>query len=170
MLPIDWSDPNNPRPGKPEVFLRTPFSESEPAFSPDGRWLAYASDESGVLEVYVRSFPGRGGQKQISSGGGIFPTWSRNGRELFYRARDNRIMVASYAAKGDSFVAEKPRVWSQAPIGDTGVWPNFDLAPDGTRFAVLMAAEGTAKEKPPTQVTFLLNFSDELRRRVPVGK
>ena len=80
-------------------------------------------------------------------------------------------MVAAYAATGDSFVAERPRVWSETPIADTAtIWPNFDLASDGKRFAVLVAAEGTAKEKPPTQVTFLLNFFDELRRRVPAGK
>ncbi len=168
VLPIHTEASAGPRPGKPEVFLRTPFNEAQPVFSPDGRWLAYVSDESGVMEVYVRSFPGRGGQRQISSGGGIFPVWSQKGRELFYRTLDNRIMVAAYAATGESLVAERPRVWSETRIADTAtLWPNLDLAPDGKRFAVMMAEEGRGREKQPTQVAVLLNFFDELRRRAP---
>ena len=92
------SDPDHPKPGKPELFLRTPFDETEPAFSPDGRWIAYASNESGRYEVYVRPFPGGApsgsGKWQISTGGGFHPIWSRDGRELFYETlSDNRIMV-----------------------------------------------------------------------------
>jgi serine/threonine-protein kinase len=166
-LPLDLSDPDRPKPGKPELFLRTPFTEVYPAFSPDGHWIAYGSDESGASEVYVRPFPGPGGKWQVSTGGGTMPVWSRNGRELFYRAGSgqNRIMVANYTAKGDAFVADKPRLWSEKQFGVTANYANFDLAPDGKRFAVLMTPEGEG-EKAPSHLNFLLSFFDELRRRV----
>jgi serine/threonine-protein kinase len=77
-------DPARPRLGKPELFLGTPAYESRPAFSPDGRWLAYMSDESGNFEVYVRPFPGPGGRWQISTGGGAYPIWSRAGTDLLF--------------------------------------------------------------------------------------
>jgi serine/threonine-protein kinase len=174
-LPLDISDPERPKPGKPELFLRTPFNEAEPAFSPDGRWIAYTSSESGSNEVYVRPFPGGAssgsGKWQISNGGG-HPIWSRDGRELFYETPDNRIMAATYTAKGDSFAADKPRSWSNTQIMDlfgTGIW-NLDLSPDGKRFAAIPRPEATAEQKRSVHVMVLLNFFDELRRRVPVGK
>ena len=161
-------DAGQPKVGKPEVFLKTPFSERYPAFSSDGRWLAYQSDESGGFEIYVRPFPGGGGKWQVSTGGGVMPVWSRNGRELFYRTMDNRIMVAAYTAAGETFTAGKPRVWSDKRFYSQASFRNFDLAPDGKRFAVLFTAEEEG-EKRPGHVTFLLNFFDEVRRRAPVG-
>ena len=134
--------------------------------------MAYTSDESGAYQVYVRAFPDRGGKWQISNSGGAFPAWSRNGRELFFRALDNRIMVATYTAKGDSFVADKPRVWSDkrlADFGPVGI-PTYDLAPDGRRIAALMPVDAPEEQKAQTHVIFLENFFDELRRRVPTGK
>ena len=98
VLPLDASDPDHPRAGTPELFLRTAANETRPAFSPDGRWVAYLSNETGASEVYVRasaSSPGAAGKWQISSAGGGTPIWSRNGRELFY-LRDSQIMVADY--------------------------------------------------------------------------
>ena len=68
---------------------------------------------------------------QISNAGGMMPVWSRNARELFYRTEDQRILVANYTVNGDTFVAEKPRVWLGAQLANTGLAPNFDLAPDG---------------------------------------
>jgi len=169
------SDPEHPKAGKPEVFLRTQFVEREPAFSPDGRWIAYASTESGRFEVYVRPFPGGApsgsGQWQISTGGGRSPLWSRDGPELFYKSLDNRIMVSTYTAKADSFAANKPRIWSSTEILDPGPgaqW-SLDLAPDGKRFAVFPRPDATGEQKGSVHVTVLLNFFDELRRRVPAG-
>jgi Tol biopolymer transport system component len=95
---------------EPETFLKTLTVSSFPAFSPDGRWIAYASAEGGVYEVYMRAFSDHGVQWQISNDGGVLPAWSRNGHELFYRTKDQRIMVTNYTAKGESFVAGKPRV------------------------------------------------------------
>jgi Tol biopolymer transport system component/tRNA A-37 threonylcarbamoyl transferase component Bud32 len=165
------SDGAGLRAGKPEVFLQTQFNVRSPFFSPDGRWLAYASDESGAYQVYVRAFPDKGGKWQISNGGGVYPVFSRNGRELFFRTEDNRMMVTVYTGKGDSFMADKPRVWSEKTIGDTGLnGINYDVAADGKRIAVLMPVKAPENEKAQTHVVFLENFFDELRRRVPTGK
>lgn len=175
-LPLDVSDPEHPKAGKPELFLRTPFDERGPAFSPDGRWIAYTSGQSGGFEVYVRPFPGGApsgsGKWQISTAGGAHPIWSRNGRELFYETLDNRIMVSTYTAKADSFGADKPLSWSNTQIMElfgTGIW-NLDLSPDGKRFAVIARPEATAEQKGSVHVSVLLNFFDELRRRVPTSK
>ena len=91
-----------------------------------------------------------------------FPIWSRNGHELFFLT-DNRIMVARYTANGDSFVPDKPRMWSEKRLLDLGSppVPTYDAAPDGKHFAVVLYPDGTADEKPIAHVTFLLNFFDE---------
>ncbi|HYL34460.1 MAG TPA: winged helix-turn-helix domain-containing protein [Bryobacteraceae bacterium] len=149
--------------GKPEVFLPARLGDSSPMFSPDGRWLAYMSTESGTAEIYVRPFPGPGGRWQISSGGGIFPVWSRDGRELLYQAPDQRLMAVSYTARRDSFSVGKPRAWSETRVmSPFGGVPGWDLAPDGKRVAgILEPAFGS--------ITFLLNFFDELERRIPAS-
>jgi serine/threonine protein kinase/roadblock/LC7 domain-containing protein len=168
-IPLDVSDPDHPKPGKPEPFLQTPGQEFMAKFSPDGHWIAYYSDESGRNEVYVRPFPGSGGKWQISSGGGNLPVWSSAARQLFYQTLDAHIMVTDYTTTGDSFIAEKPRLWTDRPIRNLGII-NRDLAPDGKRFAVFPASDAKDEEKGTVHVTFLLNFFDELRRRAPAGK
>jgi Tol biopolymer transport system component len=173
-LPLDTGDAEHPKPGKPELFLRTRSLKRDPVFSPDGRWIAYRSTESGRSEIFVRPFPAGGpsgsGKWLISTGGGQFPIWSRDGRALFYETLDNRIMAAAYTAKGDSFAAEKPRPWSNTQLLDiVGHW-NLDVAPDGKRFVVGQQADSTGQPKRSVHVTFLLNFFDEVRRRIPTGK
>jgi hypothetical protein len=167
-LPLEGG-PDQTRAGKPEPFLKSRFQERSPAFSADGKWLAYESNETGRAEIFVRSFPDSGAKWQISSGGGAMPVFSRNGRELFYRTFDSRIMVTPYRVSGGSFVADKPRLWSEKRFTTTGFFPNFDPAPDGKRFAVLMPGADSGEQKPRSQVTFLFNFFDELRRKVPPG-
>jgi serine/threonine-protein kinase len=168
-LPLDLTDPDHPKPGQPELFLRTPANENVPKFSPDGRWIAYRSDESGSYEIYVRPFPaGSGGKSQISAGGGLYALWSKNGRELFYETADNRIMVVDYKVEGDSFLPSKPRLWSEKQIFYTGT-SNLDLAPDGKQFVVFAIPEAAGGEKSSVHVTMLLNFFDEVRRRIPAG-
>jgi protein kinase-like protein/WD40 repeat protein len=159
------------RAGKPEAFLQTPADERHPAFSPDGRWLAYVSDESGTFQTYVRAFPDSGSKVQISNSGGTYPMWSRSGRELFFETLDNHIFAAAYTVKGDAFVADKPRMWSETPIaGVVNTAKSVDLAPDGKRIVALMRAATGDAQQVKNHVVFLLNFFDELRRRAPVGK
>src|SRR4029453_8678885 len=92
ILPMSGDEASGWKAGTPMVFLNGPFAEDQPMFSPDGRWLAYASTESGQYEVYVRPFPGPGGKWQISTNGGVYPTWSRTRHELLYR-NGQQIMV-----------------------------------------------------------------------------
>jgi serine/threonine-protein kinase len=168
-LPIEGNEKSAWKPGEPKPFLNSPSAEAEPAFSPDGRWLTYESNESGNYEVYVRPFPGPGGKWQISTGGGNYPKWSRNGKELFYRTIDSKIMVVTYTASGDSFHAERPQLWSPGQFTDRGLENyNFDLHPDGKRFAVLKAP-GTEQNAAVNKVSFIFNFFDELRRKFPPG-
>jgi len=155
------------RAGKPEQ-LKSNVYDLNPSLSPDGRWMAYQSNDSGKNEVYVRAFPpassGQGGKWQISNGGGGWVFWPRNGHELVYRSGD-QIMSVSYMVKGNTFVADKPRVWI-AKLGGT-MW---DLAPDGKSVLVTTPVESAAVPKQEHEVVFLENFFDELRRRVPAGK
>jgi serine/threonine-protein kinase len=173
-LALDVSDPDHPKPGKSDLFLNTQASERFPAISPNGQWIAYESDESGKYEVYVRPFPvppgSAGGKWQISTTGGALPIWSRNGRELFFQNSDHRIMVTDYELKDESFVPGKPRLWSTQRVRDLGGIPNYDLAPDGKRFAIFPEMNAHVEEKGDVHVTFLLNFLDELRRRVPAAQ
>jgi hypothetical protein len=90
--------------------------------------------------------------------------------DLFFRNEDDQFMVTGYTVKGDSFVSDKPRVWSEKKIGIPGQTANYDLAPDGKRIAALMPVETAEPQKAQNQVIFLENFLDELRRNVPVGK
>jgi serine/threonine-protein kinase len=160
--------PEHPRLGKMELLLRA-RGFPMPAFSPDGHWLAYASGDTGRTEVYVQPFPGPGGKVPISTDGGGFPQWSRNGRELFFLSPDRRIMVAEYTVKGNSFSTGAPRLWSKQQIllnHIGGPFQPYALAPDGKRFAVVLYPDGTTEHQNPLHLTFLLNFADELRRRV----
>lgn len=158
------------RGGKPEVFMQSSFNAAHPMFSPDGRWLAYDSDESGSYQVYVRAFPDKGGSWQISTAGGHFPMWSHAGAELFFQSLDNRIMVASYTVKGDSFLADQPRVWSEKRLANLGItMSTYDIAPDGKRILALIPAEAADAQRAESHVVFLENFFDELRRKVPLS-
>jgi serine/threonine protein kinase len=169
IWPVE-GDPEQWRLGTPEPLHHTQSgAQASAVFSPDGHWLAYASTESGRSEIYVRAFPGAGGRWQISSAGGTMPVWSRTGRELFFRTlEESRIMVAEYQTKGDSFVPGNPRLWSETAFTTISTIPNFDIAPDGKSFAVVMAAK-QADEKPRNELTVLLNFFTEIRRRSATG-
>jgi serine/threonine-protein kinase len=167
-LPLDLSDPEHPKPGKPELFLGTPFGESSPAFSPDGRWMAYLSNESGVMQLYVRPFPGPGGRWLISSGVARSPVWSRTGHELLYEASNHRVMSVAYTAKGDIFVAETPRPWPGPAPASVSMLSTIDVSPDGKRLVYFEPRENAENSASGSRVTFVLNFFDELRRKAPV--
>jgi serine/threonine-protein kinase len=149
--------------GESQSFLKVigPF----PTFSPDGHWLAYTGFVNGEPEVYVRAFPDNGQQVPISNGGGVWPMWSSNGHELFYRTEGQRIMVANYQVKGNSFVPDKPRVWSSRPLANTGIRTiNFAVAPDGKRVLAVMPVQEPREAQ--SHVTLVMNFFDEVRRRI----
>ena len=169
VMTMEGDEKSGWKPGEPKPFFNSAFDEEQPAFSPDGRWLAYVSNESGTYEVYVRPFPGPGGKWQVSTGGGSFPKWSRTGKELFYRTQENTIMGAGYMASGDTFRPDKPRLWSPGQFTELAGNLNFELHPDGKRFAVLKAS-GTGEAPKLDKVTFIFNFFDELHRKVPSGK
>jgi Tol biopolymer transport system component/predicted Ser/Thr protein kinase len=152
---------------KAQPFLRTRFDEVEPRFSPDGRWLAYVSNESGRFEIYVQPYPGPGGKWQISTEGGIDPVWNPNGRELFYGSGD-KMMVVDIAAQ-PGFAAGKPRMlfegrYERAPVPVA----NYDVSPDGQRFLMLKPSEQA--QAAPTQINVVLNWFEELKQKVPTGK
>jgi eukaryotic-like serine/threonine-protein kinase len=167
-LTLDLADPDHPVPGKPESLLKSKVEVRGPSFSRDGRWIGYDSYESVRLEVFVQPFPGLGGKWQVSSRGAGSLRWLMNGRELTYRAPDGLIWVVDFSGKGDSFAANPPRKWSETGVPPVGP-QSLDVMPDGKRIAVLVPS-ADAEVKPQTHVVFLLNFFDELRRKVPVGK
>lgn len=164
-VPLDLSDPESPKAGKPEIFLQTPKGEFSPSFSPDGRWIAYISEDSGQPEVYVRPFPGPGGKWVVSATGGANPRRSRGARQLFYETLAGRMMVADYDARGDSFVPGTPHPWG-APRTLLQTNSSYDIAPDGKRVAAFVSEEPDTSRGNP-HLTVLLNFFDELKRRVP---
>ncbi len=167
ILPFEGTDGSTLKPGKPRVFLNSPFDEREAMFSPDGRWLAYQSNETGRYEVYVRPFAGSGGPWRISTGGGIDPIWSRARPELLFTGPDGRIMAASYNAGDDSLRADEPRVWSSQRARRRPRLRSIDVHPDGNHIvAAKMPDEGTTRG----EVVLVLNFFDELRRIAPVSK
>ncbi len=161
ILPMEGDDRSGWKPGTPTRFTSGPFVERDPAFSPDGRWIAYVSNESGRDEVYVQAFPNGAARSTVSSGGGNFPTWSRVSRELFFSA-DAKIMVAPYTIQGDAFVPEKVRVWSDVRFG-ARVSRMFDLHPDGKQFAI-----APVQNLQVDHLTLVFNVFDELRRLAPI--
>jgi Tol biopolymer transport system component len=144
---------------KPFPFVKTNFSELWPSFSPDGRYLAYQSNESGRQEIYVQSFPGPGGKWQISAEGGVEPHWSDDGKELYFRAADQMI-VAVPVTSGATFEAGTPKALFSTHL-DTGLSRNrFMPARSGGRF--LLVATPARETMAPT--TVVLNWMADLGR------
>jgi serine/threonine-protein kinase len=170
VLPVEI-DGSGLKPGKADLFMQRPFATRSPMISPDGRWLAYVSNESGTYRVYVERFPGGGAKAQISGDGGTYPAWSRNGHEIFFWQFDehhpkNELMVAPYHAHGDLLKADRPRPWSGRTMAVFSTTRSYDPAPDGSHIVALVPADAPAADEG--RVVFLLNFFDELRRRAPL--
>ena len=147
-----------------KLFLGTPATEGAARFSPDGRWIAYVSDESGRPEIYVQPYPGPGGKWQISVDGGIEPAWNPNGRELFYRSGDKMMAVAvttqpMFTAGRPTMLFEGTYLASTFPL--TGV--TYDVTRDGQRFLMVKDQAASA-----TQINVVVNWFEELKLLVPV--
>jgi serine/threonine protein kinase len=139
---------------KPFPFLSTPFSEMQGVFSPDGKWVAYQSDESGRFEIYVRPFPGPGGQWQVSTGGGSSPRWRADGKELYYVAPGDKMMVVAAVAQGLTFAPGTPEVLFQATHMVQGIFKQqYDVGRDG-RFLINTELESSSNEP----IHLLLNW------------
>ena len=147
----------------PAPFANTPFNEQQGRFSPDGRFIAYVSDESGRNEVYVRPYPGPGERVTVSDAGGVNPLWSRAGDELFYREGDDLTAVPVQTSPTLE-LGEPVRVMDVGAFQPSGdVNPTIAIAPDGERFLMV--------RKPPGargQINVVLNWDKELRERVPL--
>jgi serine/threonine-protein kinase len=153
------------RAGSPAPILRSRFYEAHPAISPDGRWLAYGSDESGSPEVYVRSL-GDSVSVPVSTRTGRVPRWSRTGQRLFFTTADHRVMVVSYAIVGGRFVPGAPHQWTPIRLADTGVLTNYDLGVNDQYIVALLPA------RPPdaqaaNHVTLIQGLPGELARKAP---
>ncbi len=146
---------------QPHAILSGPAYEGGPQFSPDGHWLAYASDESGQFQVYVRPFPGPDHMWPVSTQGGTQPRWNKNGKELFYR-NGNKMMVVDVTT-GPDLVLSPPRLLfdQRYAFGKSVTTPNYDVSPDGQRF--VMVKDGSASGR----LNVVLNWSEELKARVP---
>jgi eukaryotic-like serine/threonine-protein kinase len=138
-------------------LVRTPFHEIQGALSPDGRWLAYASDESGAFEVYAQAFPDGQAKRLVSRGGGAEPRWRADGRELFYVSADRRLMVVP-TTTGPAFEAGTPATLFEINVRDLGA-PSFpkryDVTPDGERFVV----QELSRRDSPSALTVVVNWS-----------
>jgi serine/threonine-protein kinase len=150
---------------KVQPFIATRFNEGGASFSPDGRWLAYVSNESGRAEIYVQPYPGPGGKWQISTDGGTEPLWNRNGRELFYRSGNK--MMAVQVTMQPAFTAGKPEVlfekeYSASEFPATGI--AYDVSADGQRFLMVKESE---QATALTQINVVLNWFEELKRLAP---
>jgi Tol biopolymer transport system component len=154
---------------KLEPVVNSNFREADPAISPDSRWLAYSSNESGRLEVYVRPYPTGAGRWQVSDNGGAFPRWSGSGRELFYRV-DDGLMAASIEAAGDSLRTGKPtRLFTGAFRGGTtgiaiggNTFADYDVSADGQRFVMFPTSDADSTGRGI--VTLVTPWFDELTR------
>ena len=147
----------------PQALVATGFEEYAPTLSPDGRWLAYVSDESNRPEVYVRPFPEtQAAVWQVSSGGGRGPLWAHNGRQLFYQ-NERSELVAVQVRPSAAFAWDPPRVLFDLSRYELNPWhPTYDVTPDGGRF--LMARSVPDRE---TELVLTLNWHQELKRLVP---
>jgi Tol biopolymer transport system component len=158
---------------KTRALIHTPANEMTPEFSPDGRWLAYVSNESGRSEVYVQPYPGPGGRHLISTNGGEQPAWSPNGRELFYvqsggfnSGSSARTLMSVKVATAPAFRAGAPEPLFENADLRTNWGRNYDVVPDGQRFLLPLSREAPSN-LAPAQMIFVQHWFEELERLVP---
>jgi len=144
---------------KPFPFVNTDATEFTGRFSPDSRWVVYSSDESGKFEVYVQAFPATSGKWQVSIGGGAAPTWSKDGREIFYLAPDKKLMAVEVKTVGSSLEQGIPKPLFATDV-DQSVLPNrYTASKDAKRFLVNNSVESTGA-KP---IAIVLNWTADIK-------
>jgi Tol biopolymer transport system component len=159
-----WVLPMTQQPGvpaKPYPWLQTQFAEQQAVFSPDGKWVAYQSDESRHIEVYVAPFSGPGGKRQVSTAGGSAPRWASEGKEIFYVGADNRLMVAPVSARGAALDIGEARPLFGLP--STGVGVFYDVSADGRRILAVLPQEESGKPANEA-INFTQNWTAELKK------
>jgi serine/threonine protein kinase len=146
---------------KPFPFLQTPFAESSGRFSPNGRWIAYNSNESGTNQVYVRPFPASGGQWMVSTNGGAQPRWRGDGKELFYFSAERKLMAVEVKEDGNTFTAGTPRpLFEMRTVAFFIGASLYDVTRDGQRFLLITPGE----ESSPSPLTVVLNWTAGLKK------
>jgi len=154
-----WVKPAVPE-AAPYPFIATPFGEAYGEFSPDGRWVAYVSDESGAQEVYVTAFPSGQGKTRVSSDGGLFPRWRRDGREMYYLSPDGKMMVAAVVPAASGFQVETATVLFQTSV-TAGPGTPFVVSPDGQRFLI----NSTVPSTDPPSLSVVFNWPALTRKK-----
>jgi serine/threonine protein kinase len=144
----------------PTPFLATQFNEGNAVFSPDTRWLAYQSNESGKAEIYITPFPQAGGKWQVSQGGGLTPSWRADGQGIYYSTPDGRLMAASVASKGPAVEVGAPREFSKLQMAspNPGAW-SYAVAPKNDRVLILQSEKGVA-----VPLTLVTHWTEGLKR------
>ena len=145
---------------KPFPYLQTAASEYCGQFSPDGRWIAFASNESGKFEVYVQAFPTSQGKWQVSTGGGAHPVWSKNGKEIFYLAPDKKLMAVDIKPSGTSFEEGIPKPLFTTNVDAYDSFNRFVVSNDGKRFLINSSIEGKSSEP----IMVILNWTAEVKK------
>jgi DNA-binding winged helix-turn-helix (wHTH) protein/Tol biopolymer transport system component len=145
---------------KPVPLLRTPFNESQGRISPNGQWISYVSDESGIPEVYVQRFPSLGDKRIVSIGGGVEPMWRGDGKELFYLSPDYSVVSVSFAP-GTPPVIGRPKPLFRAPVNTSTSRNHYAVTPDGQRF--LVNVEDQSSYLSP--ITVIVNWTEALDTR-----
>ena len=150
---------------KPQEFLLTQARENAAQFSPDGRWVAYTSNESGQFEVYVRPFPER--EPRTLVGAGWEPVWASDGTELFYLSPGGeQLMVAAVTGSGPNLVVGNSTLLVDDWPGQSMIRTGYDVSADG-RFLTVVQIQPAP---PPNEITVVLNWVEELKRLVPTGE
>ena len=145
---------------RPRPVVSTSAFEGGAQFSPDGHWMAYASDESGQMQVYVRPFPGPDRRWPVSTHGGTQPMWNRNGKEIFYRI-GNKMMVVDVSGSADLTLSQPRQLFDQRYVFQNVSLANYDVSPDGQRFVMVKDEAGSGR------LNVVLNWTEELKRLVP---
>jgi len=151
----------------PEPLMVTEFNELNAEISPDGRWLAYRSNESGRDEIYVRPFPNvEGTLWQISTDGGEQPVWARSGDELFYRGLDGSLMRVPVELQPRFAAGSPTKLFEGGYLGGPG--RAYDVSPDGSRFLIITEGHGSGDDSSPPHIVVVQNWFEELTRLVPI--